>query len=408
MCRIHPKEIFARHFASNHGAQAVQRADRGVPRRANGGEKTTEAGLLQKRRRGTAAAAAQAPGAEAHIAEDRENDDNLEPNQHAAARHQNKVQADLDGKLGDVGAAAELKRRLARAAGENARETRMSAVTGAADLGPHLTKAVCWVDIGAVSDDLSRALHARSCRSTENRADAAVYIVKDPNKPGRRVLRYAWLKGALVVTGRAFTHPADVRRPVVRYLPATSPARTVYITEAFAEKHAEIATILRDTCPAWTFEVDLEAPAPPPAPPVHRCHQHVNCRAWHLPTATPLPPSLQPPGLAGILGEVQRREKTEQEVSNGDPQKAERSGGGAAQRRGGHRIAFLKSTVAASGGDEARLRPRFTPHVPPAAGPEALPHRHVHGETVRRLSAHCALANAAALARLACSCCAAR
>ena len=267
MCRIHPKEIFARHFASNHGAQAVQRADRGVPRRANGGEKTTEAGLLQKRRRGTAAAAAQAPGAEAHSAEDSENDDNLEPNQHAAARHQNKVQADLDGKLGDVGAAAELKRRLARAAGENARETRMSAVTGAADLGPHLTKAVCWVDIGAVSDDLSRALHARSCRSTENRADAAVYIVKDPNKPGRRVFWYALLKGALVVTGRAFTHPADVTCPVVKYLPATSLARTVYITEAFAAKHTTIANILRDTCRSWNFEVDFEAPGRPSASP---------------------------------------------------------------------------------------------------------------------------------------------
>jgi hypothetical protein len=94
------------------------------------------------------------------------------------------------------------------------------------------------------------------------------------------------LKGAFVVTGRAFTHP-DVRGPVVKYLPATSPARTVYITEAFAEKHAEIAAILRETCPAWTFEVDLEAPAPPPAPPVHRCHQHVNCRAWHLPRRCP-------------------------------------------------------------------------------------------------------------------------
>ena len=56
------------------------------------------------------------------------------------------------------------------------------------------------------------------------------------------------LKGAFVVTGRAFTDPADVRGPVTKYLPATSPARTMYITEAFAAKHAEIATILRDTC----------------------------------------------------------------------------------------------------------------------------------------------------------------
>jgi hypothetical protein len=81
MCRIHPKEIFARHFASNHGAQAVQRADRGVPRRANGGEKTTEAGLLRKRGSATAAAAAQAAGAEAHSAEDSENDDDFDEKQ---------------------------------------------------------------------------------------------------------------------------------------------------------------------------------------------------------------------------------------------------------------------------------------------------------------------------------------
>ena len=114
--------------------------------------------------------------------------------------HQNKVQAYLDGKLlgdeesGDVKAAttAELKRRLSRA-GERARKTaRVSAVqrTGGADLGPHLKEAVCWVDSGVMSGGLSRALHTRGCRSTENRADAAVYIVSDPNKPGRRVRWY--------------------------------------------------------------------------------------------------------------------------------------------------------------------------------------------------------------------------
>ena len=158
------------------------------------------AGLLRKRRRATAAAAAQAPGAEAHSAEDSEKDDKFDENQrkslvqHAAVPQQ-KVQAYLGGKLdeesGDVkaGAAAELrKRRLARAAGEKARETtRVSAVTGGADLGPHLREAVCWVDIGVVSDELSRALRTRGCRSTENRADAAVYIVSGPNKPRRRV-----------------------------------------------------------------------------------------------------------------------------------------------------------------------------------------------------------------------------
>ena len=186
--------------------------------------------------------------------------------------HQRKVQAYLDGKLlgdeesGDVkaAAAAELQRRLARA-GERARKTaRVSAVqrTGGADLGPRLKEAVCWVDSGVMSDELSRALRTRDCRSTESRADAAIYIVSDPNKPGRRVRWYALLKGTFVVTGRAFTHPADVRGPVVKYLPATSPARTVYMTEAFAAKHAEIATILRDTCRSWNFEVDLEAPPP--------------------------------------------------------------------------------------------------------------------------------------------------
>ena len=91
----------------------------------------------------------------------------------------------------------------------------------------------------------------------------------------------ALLKGALVVTGRAFTHPADVTCPVVKYLPATSLARTVYITEAFAAKHTKIANILRDTCRSWKFEVDTEAPGRPfPAlgPPVEphpapRCPQ---------------------------------------------------------------------------------------------------------------------------------------
>ena len=171
---------------------------------------------------------------------------------------------------------------------------------------------MCWVDSGVMSDELSRALRTRDCRSTESRADAAVYIVSDPNKPGRRVRWYALLKGTFVVTGRAFTHPADVRGPVVKYLPATSPARTVYTTEAFAAKHAEIATILRDTCRSWNFEVDLEAPHPPP--PCQMPRQPANCLP---PRRTP-----QPPGRAGILGEVQRPENAEQEVSDGDPQKA--------------------------------------------------------------------------------------
>ena len=86
----------------------VARADKGVPRRAIDGEKT-EAGFLRKRRRATAVAAtggAHAPGAEAHSAEDSENDDfdekqpQLLKKQHAAAR-QKKVQAYLDGKLLD-------------------------------------------------------------------------------------------------------------------------------------------------------------------------------------------------------------------------------------------------------------------------------------------------------------------
>ena len=76
--------------------------------------------------------------------------------------------------------------------------------TGGADLGPHLKEAVCWVDNGVMSDELSRALRARGCRPTENRADAAIYIVSDPNDPGRRVRWYAMLKGAFVVTGRSY------------------------------------------------------------------------------------------------------------------------------------------------------------------------------------------------------------
>ena len=319
------QEIYAHHFTANRGAHTVRRADRGVPRQTIN-NRETEAGFLRKRRRATAVAAAQALGAEAHSTEDSENNEDFDEKQQKllkkqhAAVHQKKLQAYLDGKLlgdeesGDVkaAAAAELQRRLARA-GERARKTaRVSAVqrTGGADLGPHLKEAVCWVDSGVMSDELSRALRTRGCRSTESRADAAIYIVSDPNKPGRRVRWYALLKGTFVVTGRAFTHPADVRGPVAKYLPATSPARTVYMTEAFAAKHAEIATILRDTCRSWNFEVDLEAPPPP-------------CQMPRQP-ATCLPPrrTPQPPGREGILGEVQRRENAEQEVSDGDPQKA--------------------------------------------------------------------------------------
>ena len=83
----------------------VARADKGVPRRALDGEKT-EAGFLRKRRRATAVAATggtQAPGAEAHSAEDSENDD-FDEKQHQlhAAVRQTKVQAYLDGKLLDT------------------------------------------------------------------------------------------------------------------------------------------------------------------------------------------------------------------------------------------------------------------------------------------------------------------
>ena len=72
----------------------VARADKGAPHRAIDGGKT-EAGLAQKRRRSTAVAAAggaQAPGAEAHSAEDSENDgfdEQQQPllkKQHAAVR----------------------------------------------------------------------------------------------------------------------------------------------------------------------------------------------------------------------------------------------------------------------------------------------------------------------------------
>ena len=358
---IRAKEIYAEYFGANRGAYTARRADQGVPRRAttDPGEKSTksEAGFLRKRRRATAVAAAQAPGAAAHSAEDSENDDDFDEKQQKllkkqrAAVHQKQVQAYLDGKLlcdeesGDVktAAAGELNRRHARA-GERARKAaRVSAVqrTGGADLGPHLKEAVCWVDNGVMSDELSRALRARGCRPTENRADATIYIVSDPNDPGRRVRWYAMLKGAFVVTGRAFTHP-DVRGPVVKYLPATSPARTVYITEAFATKHTNIANILRDTCRSWNFEVDIEAPGRPfpvPGPPVD---QHVNCRAWHLPTATPLPPICNRPVWQAFLAkynDVRKRSKRSQMVilkRQDEVVEARRSAGG------GHRIVLRK------------------------------------------------------------------
>ena len=83
----------------------VARADKGVPRRDIDGEQT-EAGFLRKRRRATAVAAtggAQTPGAEAHIAENSENDD-FDEKQHQlhAAVRQTKAQAYLDGKLLDT------------------------------------------------------------------------------------------------------------------------------------------------------------------------------------------------------------------------------------------------------------------------------------------------------------------
>ena len=89
---------------------------------------------------------------------------------------------------------------------------------GGAELVP---RSACRVDSRAVSDELSRALRARRCWSTESTDAAAVYIVSDPNKPGRRVLWCSLLKGAFVVTGRASTDPADARGPVVKHLPAT-------------------------------------------------------------------------------------------------------------------------------------------------------------------------------------------
>ena len=87
-----------------------------MPHQAIDGEKT-EARFLWKRRRATAVAAtggAQAPGAEAHSAEDSENDDfdekqqQLLKKQHAAVRL-NKFQAYLDGKLLDKEESGDVK-----------------------------------------------------------------------------------------------------------------------------------------------------------------------------------------------------------------------------------------------------------------------------------------------------------
>ena len=262
----------------------MRRSDRGVARGPKKKvENQTEVGFLRRRRRSTAALAA-AAARPAHCGgEDSENDDFDEKQQKAlkkqhTALRKRKVQALLDGKLLEgeksgleAEAEAELKNRHARArerAGKAARVAAAQQTSGAALL-PRLSNTPCWVDSDLKSHDLLQGLRARRCPLTEARSRAEVYIVSDPGSPGRRVLWHALLKGAFVVTPRAFTDATAVRGPIAKYLPANSPARTVHLTEAFTAKHSEIVAILQGHCRSWKFEANLEAPwgRGPPTPP---------------------------------------------------------------------------------------------------------------------------------------------
>ena len=154
-------------------------------------------------------------------------------------------------------ATGELEARQRRARTRQTQATRVGRVANVKDnLANHLSDKKCFVEKEVLTARLITQLAARRCTVTEDRAAADIFVAADPTKLGQRSRLCSVLRGAFVVTARAFDD--TFQGPITKCRPATSVRRTMYMTAGFEAKHAEVAGIFRTLLHTWKFLSTLE------------------------------------------------------------------------------------------------------------------------------------------------------
>lgn len=195
-----------------------------------------------------------------------------------------KVQAYLDGALVDAEATSnvveqaeeELSARKKRAKEREAKQKRVQASIKKAAFDVETVKGKkCFFNGNVDKPELRATLTQNQCTVVADRLAADFFIAQDPSSLGCRSTWAAVLKGLFVVSPAALQGKG--RGAVLRYKPALSVRRIVYITPQFAEHHPEVTKILVDagndkaiSRSQWKFAATLEDQPRPSCPPTER------------------------------------------------------------------------------------------------------------------------------------------
>jgi hypothetical protein len=166
------------------------------------------------------------------------------------------VDADLAGK-----AEQELKARRKRERDRAAKQRRVKAVKGKRRMD--FQGADCFLVAPLQNEaEVRRNLQAKSCNVVDKKEDASVIVCEQPAHLSMRRRFVAVLTGAFVATPRVFV---DGGGPVIKYRPARTPTRQVFVTDEFMAKHPSMVEAILDLTDWIVYPAVADRPRPSPA-----------------------------------------------------------------------------------------------------------------------------------------------
>lgn len=113
-----------------------------------------------------------------------------------------------------------------------------------------------YVDKSLVGPDIRNLLASKMLLRGETKVGADLFIVPNPGRPGMRIRWAAVLGGAAIVSPDVIK---TGRGPVVRYVPAVTTRRTVWVSSAFRVAHPAVFDIIKGvTAQMWASKWTVE------------------------------------------------------------------------------------------------------------------------------------------------------